>query len=64
MDEGHLSSSNTIVITLSFQHVIEFSICLDEQAPQRQCCEIMDRGSDDNMWIRIRKCSKGETITT
>ncbi|XP_038883976.1 uncharacterized protein LOC120074940 [Benincasa hispida] len=35
------------------------------KAPQRQCCEINDRwGNDNNIWVRIRKCRKSETITT
>ncbi|XP_023552436.1 uncharacterized protein LOC111810092 [Cucurbita pepo subsp. pepo] len=53
---------------MAVKEVTVSSMKMDTQlwmkAPQRQCCEIMDRGSDDNMWIRIRKCSKGETITT
>ncbi|KAG6578417.1 hypothetical protein SDJN03_22865, partial [Cucurbita argyrosperma subsp. sororia] len=34
------------------------------KAAQRQCCEIMDRGRNDNIGIRIRKCRNIETITT
>ncbi|KAF5742690.1 hypothetical protein HS088_TW09G00742 [Tripterygium wilfordii] len=57
------------VLARTVQRIVVSAMKMDPEywnkAPQRQCCEIKDRGSmkDQSMRIRIRKCRPQETVT-
>ncbi|KGN45740.2 uncharacterized protein LOC105435737 [Cucumis sativus] len=60
---------NDYARVMAVKQVTVSSMKMDNQlwmkAPQRQCCEIMDKwGDNDHIWVRLRKCKKSETITT